>query len=98
MGLGTITLLGMLLTPGQAPADVTTWNSSSMKIPIDYHPGKRGEIKELLLYVSADQGQTWQQHAVALPDRDAIGQPLIRGRLDLAGTWHTHTVPDDLLS
>jgi hypothetical protein len=71
MGLGTITLLGMLLTPGQAPADVTTWNSPSMKIPIDYHPGKRGEIKELLLYVSADQGQTWQQHAVAMPERDA---------------------------
>src|SRR5262245_55949175 len=70
MGLGTITLLGMLLTPGQAP-DVTAWNSPSMKIPIDYHPGKRGEIKELLLYVSADQGQTWQQHAVALPERDA---------------------------
>ena len=31
-----------------------------MKIPIDYNPAKRGEIKELLLYVSPDQGQTWQ--------------------------------------
>lgn len=72
MGLGTITLLGMLCTPGQVPADVTPWNNSTMKIPIDYHPGKRGEIRELLLYVSADQGQTWQQHAVGVPDKDSF--------------------------
>ena len=72
MGLGTITLLGMLCTPGQVPADVTVWNNSSMKIPIDYHPGKRAEIRELLLYVSSDQGQTWQQHAVGVPDKDAF--------------------------
>jgi hypothetical protein len=70
MGLGTITLLGMLCTPGQVPADCTTWNNPSMKIPIDYHPSKRGEIKELLLYVSADQGQSWQHHATATPDKD----------------------------
>lgn len=72
MGLGTITLLGMLCTPGQAPADVTPWNSPSMKIPIDYHPSKRAEIKELLLYVSPDQGVTWQQHAVGYPDKDSF--------------------------
>ena len=72
MGLGTITLLGMLCTPGQAPADVTPWNSPSMKIPIDYHPSKRAEIKELLLYVSPDQGQTWQQHAVGYPEKDGF--------------------------
>ncbi|MSR53758.1 MAG: hypothetical protein EXS09_10780 [Gemmataceae bacterium] len=72
MGLITITLLGMLCTPGQVPADVTPWNNTTMKIPIDYHPGKRGEIRELLLYVSADQGQTWQQHAVGVPDKDAF--------------------------
>lgn len=71
MGLGTITLLGMLCTPGQAPGDLTPWNSPSMKIPIEYNQNKRGEIKELLLYVSADQGQTWQQHAVATPDKDS---------------------------
>src|SRR4051812_11986664 len=72
MGLGTITLLGMLCTPGQVPADVTPWNSPSMKIPIDYHPSKRGEIKELLLYVSPDQGQTWQNYAVGYPEKDAF--------------------------
>ncbi len=71
MGVGTLTLLGLLCTPGQAPADVTTWTSPSMKIPIDYHPSKKGDIRELLLYVSPDQGQTWQQSAVAVPDKDA---------------------------
>ena len=72
MGLGTITLLGMLCTPGQAPADVTPWNSPSMKIPIDYHPSKKAEIKELHLWVSTDQGQNWQRHSVGYPDRDAF--------------------------
>src|SRR3954453_14366929 len=72
MGPGTITLLGMLCTPGQVPADVTPWNSPSMKIRIDYHPSKRGEIKELLLYVSPDQGQTWQNYAVGYPEKDAF--------------------------
>ena len=47
MGVGTITLLGLLCAPGQAPADITAWNNPSMKIPIDYHPSKRGEIREL---------------------------------------------------
>ena len=72
MGLGTITLLGMLCTPGQTPADVTPWNSPSMKIPIDYNRDKRNEIKELLLYVSPDQGQTWHHHAVGYPEKDAF--------------------------
>ncbi|HJZ91667.1 MAG TPA: hypothetical protein VKE40_12405 [Gemmataceae bacterium] len=72
MGLGTVTLLGLLCTPGQLPAETTAWNSPTMKIPIDYHPGKRAEIKELLLYVSSDQGQTWQHHATATPDRDTF--------------------------
>jgi hypothetical protein len=71
MGLGTATLLGILCTPGQVPADTTVWNTpAAMRIPIDYHPGKKAEIRELLLYVSADLGQTWQQHAVGVPDRD----------------------------
>jgi hypothetical protein len=71
MGLGTATLFCLLCTPGQAPADTTVWNTpAAMKIPIEYHPSKKGEIRELLLYVSADQGQTWQQHAVGIPDRD----------------------------
>lgn len=70
MGLGTLTLLGMLCTPGQTPADVTTWTNPSMKIPIDYLPSKKGEIRELLLFVSPDQGQSWTQAAVAAPDKD----------------------------
>ena len=70
MGLGTVTLLGMLCTPGQVPTDVTIWTSPSMKIPIDYVASKKGEIKELLLYVSPDQGVTWNSVAVADPARD----------------------------
>lgn len=70
MGLSALTLLGLLWAPGQVPSDVTAWNSPSMKIPIDYHPSKRNEIRELMLYVSPDQGQTWQQYVVGTPDKD----------------------------
>lgn len=70
MGFGTIALLGMLATPGQVPADVTPWNTPSIKLPIDYNPAAKKDIRDLLLYVSADQGTTWQQQAVASPDKD----------------------------
>ncbi len=72
MGFGTIALLGLMASPGQVPADVTAWNSPTMKIPIDYHPGKKGDIRDLLLYVSPDQGANWQQQAVATPDKDTV--------------------------
>jgi len=43
-----------------------------MKIPIDFHPDKKKDIRDLLLYVSADQGANWQQQAVAVPDKDTV--------------------------
>ena len=73
MGLGTLTLLGMLWAPGQAaPADVHHFNLSKMDIPIRYDPAKKNEIRDLLLYVSRNQGESWEQYAVASPERDTI--------------------------
>jgi hypothetical protein len=70
MGLGTITLLSMLVTPAQAPSDITPWKSPQISIPIDYNPAKRNELRELLLYTSNDQGSTWQQQAVANAEKE----------------------------
>ncbi len=71
MGLGTLTILGMLWAPGQVgPADLVPFNQAKMDIPIRYDPAKKNEIRDLLLFVSRNQGETWEQYAAASPDRD----------------------------
>ena len=73
MGLGTLTLLGMLWAPGQAaPADVHPFNLSKMDIPITYDAAKKNDIRDLLLFVSRNQGESWEQYAVAKPDKDTF--------------------------
>jgi hypothetical protein len=70
MGIGTLTLMGMLLTPGQGAADLSPINQRHIQIPIRFDPARRGEIKELLLFVSRNQGERWEQMALATPDKD----------------------------
>jgi len=73
MGLGTLMLLGTMWAPGQTlPADLYPFNQSKMDIPIRYDPAKKSEIRDLLLFVSKNQGETWEQYAVASPDRDTF--------------------------
>lgn len=73
MGIGTLTLLGMMWAPGQVvPADVHPFNQAKMDIPIRYDPAKRNEIRNLLLFVSRNQGESWEQYAVASPDKDTF--------------------------
>lgn len=74
MGLGTLTLLGMMCTPGQAPSappDVHI-NQSKLEIPIRYDPTKRNEIRDLLLFVSKNKNESWEQYAVAKPENDSF--------------------------
>src|SRR5262249_15701465 len=40
----------------------------AIQIPINFNPPRRHEIRELLLFVSTDQGATWNQEARAKPD------------------------------
>jgi hypothetical protein len=72
MGLGTLTMLGMLWTPGQAAPDVHPFNQAKMDIPIRYDPAKKGEIRDLLLFVSRNKNESWEQYAVARPDTDSF--------------------------
>ena len=60
-------MLGMLLfvTLGIAAPGELEWTDASAKIPIDYVPTRKGEIRQLLLFVSSDRGATWTQHSTA---------------------------------
>jgi hypothetical protein len=70
MGLGTLTLMGMLWAPAQAAhSGVTYLNLSKMDIPIKFENKKL--IREMLLKVSRNQGKTWEQYATARPDTDS---------------------------
>lgn len=70
MATGTLCMALALLTPGGAPADCFPINQRNFQIPIHIDPSRRAEMKQLLLYCSADQGKNWQQVAVASPDKE----------------------------
>jgi hypothetical protein len=67
---GTLLLASLLVTSGQVPSDVNCFNHRNLRIPIGIHPSKRAEIKQLVLYVSSDQGKSWQKEAVVPPEND----------------------------
>jgi hypothetical protein len=48
-------------------ADEIAWDAPSFKIPIEYLPGRKDEIRKMELHVSADRGTTWARHSVAQP-------------------------------
>lgn len=60
------------LTLGAAPSDFFPINQPNFQIPIRIDPGRRGEIKQLILYASTDQGKTWEQQQVTGPEKDAF--------------------------
>jgi hypothetical protein len=73
MSPGTLTLAMLTLTLGANPSDdVVYLNSRNIQIPIFIQADKRDKIKELLLFTSTDQGATWNQVAVATPDKDSF--------------------------
>jgi hypothetical protein len=74
MTFGTWLLAGLLLAANALPADVAPMNTGNFKIPIKLSPdpATRAKIKQLLLFVSTDRGQTWKQHAAAVPDAESF--------------------------
>jgi hypothetical protein len=71
MVTGLLTL-ACLLVAGQAPGEPVPIANRNFQIPIRIDEARRKEIKQLLLYVSSDQGQKWDQVAVAEPTRDTF--------------------------
>jgi hypothetical protein len=72
MGTGSLVLALLSLAVGAPSADVVPMNKHDFKIPIQVADGQRDKIKELILFVSTDQGITWQEAAVVNPDQDAF--------------------------
>ena len=72
MGSGMWLVACLLAVGGTTPGDVVPFTQRDVKIPIQVQPARRAEIKELILYVSEDRGQTWQQVASATPDKDSF--------------------------
>lgn len=69
---GTLTMAGLLLVSGQVPADVWCTNQRNLKIPIEIQAAQRQQIRELLLFVSPDQGKNWQLVEKVTPDKAAF--------------------------
>lgn len=72
MGTGTLTLVCLLLATSTSPQDVWPMNQRDFDIPIRTDPSRKAEIREMVLYVSTDQGKTWNKAAVTSPDQPAF--------------------------
>jgi hypothetical protein len=51
------------------PAPVYTLNTPEFRIPVNFARVKPEQARSVLLFVSADRGQTWSQHAEITPDQ-----------------------------
>jgi hypothetical protein len=72
MGAGTLALAALLWATAALPPDVAVFKERSISIPITINENKRQEIHDLYLFVSADQGVTWNQEGRTTPDRQAF--------------------------
>jgi hypothetical protein len=69
----TYLLVALSVTPAGLPANGrydSAITRRDFNIPINIDPSRRNEIKELLLYVSTDQGRTWNEVTSASPDQN----------------------------
>ena len=69
MTLGAMTWTCLFLTAA-APPDAWPLNQKAFQIPIRLDPQHRAEVRELDLYVSHDQGQSWNLEGRATPDKE----------------------------
>lgn len=73
MAMGILTLAWVLLGANPAPVKEYHINQQQIRIPISIDsPAQRAQIRELILFVSSDEGKTWSQQAVASPDQEAF--------------------------
>lgn len=71
MATGFFSAAFLCLVLGQTPGDALHFNYRNHRIPVEVPVGLRADIKELLLYGSADQGRTWNLVAGPItPEKD----------------------------
>lgn len=56
--------------PKRPPVECQIMNQRNFPIPLSIDPAHRPRIKEMILFVSRDQGRTWTKSGVATPERD----------------------------
>ena len=54
-------LAGLLLGVEPPPDDVAAVNGHTLEIPVKFEPRLRAQIREVILFESADQGRQWNQ-------------------------------------
>lgn len=57
------------LALGQTGSDVVFSNSRAQRVDANFPEARKAEIRELLLYASQDQGETWGQVSKIIPDQ-----------------------------
>src|ERR1043165_130449 len=72
MSAGILATAWMCLVLSQSLNDVFYTNQRNHRIPVKLQEARRDEIRELMLFVSTDQGRTWSQGAASVaPEKDA---------------------------
>lgn len=69
----TVLMLAWALAGQPQPVKEYHINQHQIRIPISIESSaQRAEIRELILFLSTDEGRTWNQQAVASPDQEAF--------------------------
>src|SRR5262249_4280980 len=70
MAPGWLTWTCLLLAAQTGAAeDVVHMNQRGFQIPIRIQPERKAEVRELILFMSRDQGKTWEIYNRATPDK-----------------------------
>jgi hypothetical protein len=72
MAMGSLTWTCLFLAVHAGGGEVWHMNVRGFQIPIRTKPESRASIRDLELYVSRDQGQTWEQQGQCKPDKEAF--------------------------
>jgi hypothetical protein len=70
MGAGSLALVGLWLFLGQVPGDIFFTNQRSHRIDVNFKDAPRGQIRELRLFASLNQGRDWDLVQTIQPDKD----------------------------
>jgi hypothetical protein len=73
MSIGSMSWACLLLSLSAGlPPDVFPMNQRTFQIPITFAPERKAEIKDLTLWVSRDEGKSWEGYTKTTPDKDAF--------------------------
>src|SRR5262245_47005096 len=70
MTTGTWTLACLLAAVGALPPDVMPFNEASIYIPVRIDDAQRPNVREIQLFVSRDEGRTWNMEGKTPPEKD----------------------------